>query len=273
MENLRPLADAMPPNIRSVLMDLTNHGGSPHDDDATITSMVEDVRYTLEKIHNVPKAGEILLLGHGLGARVAMQLALSDPKFVRLLCIVDTPPVPPGREEREFSDKVLPAMNSLHLPKLRNRKDAFNNIKIENEQWKSLVLANLDISEADSQTGFTSASDSEADHKWIFGWRCNLAGLTENVDILQNHQFEGIYSQPVLFISGEKSNVSKSDYLDHFNQMFPNNDHLRVAGAGHWVHNDNPDYFQELVKEFFTEGNHETWLGPLSTLLNRDDIQ
>jgi pimeloyl-ACP methyl ester carboxylesterase len=132
---------------RVIGLDLRNHGSSPWDDDCSYTSMAEDVRAFLES----ENLSSVHLLGHSMGGKVAMRVAISYPHLVSRLTIVDIAP-------RSYSDRIrveFAAMNKINLSEVKSRRDAENQLMDTVTDWgmRQFILTNL-------------ACDEKGEWKW-----------------------------------------------------------------------------------------------------------
>jgi esterase len=231
--NFKGAVKSMHDDVRAILVDLTNHGHSPHDDSATISTMADDVHETLKRSHDVTSS---MILGHSLGGKVAAELALKNPDLVDALCIVDISPVPyPNYHSNSETAGVMEAMNALDLQVVKDRRHAESIVDIKPLGLKKFALTNL-----------VSAPDKKG-----LVWRCNLDGLYSALGDISLHEFDGVFDKPVLLITGSKSNFVKDEHMGAFQTFFPKFVHTEIKGAGHWVHGDAPVVFNDVVREFF----------------------
>lgn len=213
-------------------VDLRNHGRSPHSDRFDIASMVADVvRYY--EAHGLSDA---YVMGHSMGGKVAMQLALDDPGLVTRLIVVDVAPkaYPPSHQE------LLDALQDLDLESASSRSDIDAALaeRISSYPVRQFLLKNLAY---DSDTGRYS---------WQMGLesiRNNYGKVNEPVDSART------YDGPALFIRGEKSNYIRNGDMDDIRSLFPKARLETVPDAGHWIHADAPDAFAQIVVDFLYE--------------------
>ena len=112
-------------------VDLRNHGQSPHSDEMTFFSMAEDV-VEFCRHHDIASS---ILIGHSMGGRVAMTVALTRPEIVDRLVIVDASPSPKLGTRWNWVMNVLRAMNQLDLSKVKNQMDADAKLRPLIEVW------------------------------------------------------------------------------------------------------------------------------------------
>jgi esterase len=210
-----------------VTPDLRNHGASFHDPQMSYPDMAADVLALMDELD----IGTALLVGHSMGGKVAMQVALSAPERVRALCVVDMAPV-------AYADRhshILDALASLPLSHLHSRADANRLLvgHIPDRDVRIFALQNL------VRTG----------HGWT--WRCNLEALRANMEHLrdwppQQRQYTG----PALFMAGARSDYICTGDQNEIVTWFPNARGVRIANAGHWLHADQPERFLAHLVRF-----------------------
>jgi esterase len=211
--------------------DARNHGQSPHADSMRLEEMAADVAETMDSL-GISLAH---VLGHSMGGKTAMLLALREPQRVRSLVIVDIAPVAYAKG----TDQVLNALLSLDLTQLESRDEADEKLaeRIASKPVRDFLLTNLQRSSAGA-----------------FHWRINLPVIRDYFDAVtgwpeQQHAYDG----PVLFIRGEKSDYILPEYYAAMRKQFPHGTLKTVANAGHWVHSEKPEALQRLVGNFLAE--------------------
>lgn len=212
-------------------MDLRNHGESPHADELNYPVMAEDVRETLQHL-GIDKCS---IIGHSMGGKVAMQLALNYPDMVNKLIIVDIAPVTyPSKADGHL--RVMEGMNALNLGEISNRADAEELLEdyIEDEATRKFVLTNIVRNEDGS-----------------YGWRLNLPAIEKHYDELrQKPTGENPFNGPTLFVRGDLSNYIHKKHEPEILELFPNASVKSIMECGHWLHADKPKVFQKIVKGF-----------------------
>jgi esterase len=209
-------------------VDLRNHGRSPHDPIVNYGAMAEDVRQLLDD-EEVSKAH---LIGHSIGGKVAMQLAINCPATISKLVIVDIAPkaYPPSHRA------LLTALAALDLSRFKSiaEIDAALSAQIPETAVRQFVMKNL---ARNPQSGFY--------------WRINLKALIDGYDeLLKPIHAERPFPKPVFFIRGGRSNYIQDEDMDLIRAIFPQARMTTIAKAGHWVHADAPAEFFELVIDF-----------------------
>jgi len=227
--NWRPMARRLAVKYRVLVVDLRNHGRSPHADSMTYEEMAEDVLMLLDK----QGMARVALLGHSMGGKVAMSFALAYPNRVGALVVADVAPVRYGRH----MDELLAALLNLPIASLRHRSeaDAALAMHIEDERLRQFLLQNL---ERDG-TGFR--------------WRVNLGAIAMNMDSLVGFpDFDARiqYHGPTCFLAGGLSRYVRPEHWDAVVARFPNARLVTLPEAGHWLHAEAPEEFLAAILEF-----------------------
>jgi pimeloyl-ACP methyl ester carboxylesterase len=214
---------------RVLALDLRNHGASPHAAAMDYPAMAADVAETLAAVGALPAA----VVGHSMGGKVAMALALARPEAVARLVVADIAPVryPPGL--RGYAE----AMRALSLrPGLTRREaDAALAGSVPEAGIRAFLLQNLRF-------------DTDPPR-----WRLALDEVAAALPVLED--FGGIgaearYGGPVLVLGGERSDHVRTEHHPRFRALFPAVEFATVPKAGHWVHAENPAGFLALVGPF-----------------------
>jgi pimeloyl-ACP methyl ester carboxylesterase len=244
-KNWTTIARGLSDRHRVTLLDLPNHGHSPWTDRVDYLDMAELVATELEHL------GEpVTLVGHSMGGKVAMQLALRRPELLRALVVVDVAPVsyPPtgGRtddpdEEASPFAAYIEAMRAMDLDAVQTRDDADAALRsaVPSRMVRSFLLQSL------------VREGSGADGGW--GWRLNLELLERDLGELRGFpdpppgaSFDG----PVLWIAGANSAYVLPGDRPHMDALFPATRLVRIKNAGHWVHSEQPEIFLETLRRF-----------------------
>ena len=229
LDNWSTIARRWAEDYRVILVDLRNHGRSPHADEMTYPLMAEDLAAFLEE-QGVDLGGLRVL---SMGGKVAMQTALSYPTLVEKLVVVDMAPRPYGRGH----DDVFAALHALDPASLQDRREAEEQMKphMEDAGVRMFLLKNL-------------ARDGEEG----FRWRMNLKVLDRDYEnlIAPVGTLGQDFPRPALFVRGGKSGYVKDADIDGIRYLFPAATIETVAGAGHWVHAEAPEELYGLVRGF-----------------------
>jgi pimeloyl-ACP methyl ester carboxylesterase len=249
-KNWTTIAKGLADGHRVTLLDLPNHGHSPWTDRVDYVDMAEMVAAELERF------GEpVTLVGHSMGGKVAMQLALRRPELLRALVVVDVAPVAypptggrtddPDEEASPFGDYIA-AMRALDLDALETRGEADEALQaaVPSRMVRSFLLQSL-VREGVGGQG------NGGDGGWR--WRLNLELLERDLGDLRDFPAPpsgATFDGPVLWIAGVNSTYVLDEDRPHMDALFPATRLVRVKNAGHWVHSEQPDVFLETVRRF-----------------------
>jgi len=211
-----------------IVPDLRNHGRSPHDPDVSYPAMAGDVLELMDHL-GVARA---VLVGHSMGGKTAMWLALEQPERVEKLVVVDIAPV-------TYSGRLgvlLDALLELPLDRIERRAEADEWLKgrIPDKAVRDYLLQNL-VREEDG-----------------WRWRTNLRALRDGLDLISSFPEvpEGVrYFGPVLFLHGSRSDYVKPEYLPRMKKLFPRMERVALE-AGHWVYAEQPEAFLAALEAF-----------------------
>lgn len=228
-DNLGSLARQLAATRRVLQVDLRNHGQSPHSEHIDLPVMAADVLALMQGL-DITRCD---IVGHSLGGKVAMQLAMQNADCVRRLVIADIAPVTyaPGH------DQVFAALSAVDLSAVQSRRDAEAMMTpyIDEPALRQFLLKGL-------------YRDGEMGYRWRF----NLASLKANYDALRNAPIGDPFAGPTLFIKGELSNYISDEHEPSLRALFPAYSLQTIPGAGHWVHGEQPELFNRLVEEFLS---------------------
>ena len=217
-------------NYRVILPDLRNHGRSPHDnDDCTYTTMAQDVS-TLMIDLGLDSAH---IVGHSMGGKVAMILALGQPERVRSLTVVDiAPKVYSPRHQDVFA--ALKAVAEAP-PESRQEAEALLRPHLETDAVRTFIMKNLERTDG------------------YFAWRLNWRALWDHYpDLIDFPRSDGQYEGPVQFLTGGESDYVSAQDQALIRQFFPNAQSREIAGTGHWLHAEKPELVARWIEEFIT---------------------
>lgn len=230
--NLGAQARRLAESRRVVGVDLRNHGDSPHDPDASYDALAADLAEMIEAL-----GGRADLVGHSMGGKAAMVLALRRPELVRKLVVMDIAPVAYSHDQTPNID----AMESLDLTGIERRGQADRALahRIEDRGTRAFLLQSLDLSRQPP------------------GWRLNLAALRAHMpgivgwpDGLPQAGFDG----PVLAMRGARSDYVTREGEAALRAYFPQARVLTIKDAGHWLHADAPEAVAETLAAFLGAG-------------------
>ncbi len=217
--------------LRVISVDLRNHGRSFHSPEHTYALMAQDVLALFDHLQLGP---ETTLMGHSMGGKVAMRLALDHPERLARLIIID---IAPRFSNMEHQDNILAGLRAVNLATLTNRQEADAALAqyIDNVGTRQFLLKNLYRQEDNS-----------------FAWRINLPVLAEDLAAVGEATTSATpFLKPTLFIRGGLSDyITADDKLTGIPALFPNSEVATMVDAGHWVHAEKPEEVFGLVQAF-----------------------
>jgi pimeloyl-ACP methyl ester carboxylesterase len=244
-KNWTTIAKGLADRHRVTLLDLPNHGHSPWTDEVDYVDMARMVAAELEEL------GEpVTLVGHSMGGKVAMQVALRRPELVRALVVVDIAPVEypveggrtddPQEEASPFADYIA-AMKALDLGALQRRDEADDALRdaVPSRMVRSFLLQSLVREGVGAGGGWR--------------WRLNLDLLGRDLERLRGFPEPppgARYDGPVLWIAGANSHYVLAQDRSVMDALFPATRLVRIKNAGHWVHSEQPEVFLATVRSF-----------------------
>lgn len=209
-------------DIRTVVaVDMRNHGASPRSDDNSYEAMARDLAEALD--------GPADVLGHSMGGKAAMLLALTRPELVRSLIIADIAP----RAYDHSQGELIDAMRSVDLSEIERRSDADAQLSdaVPDPAVRAFLLQSLDA----------------AERRWLL----NLDALDAEMDrIVGWPEPEGSYDGPTLFLRGGASDYVSEEDEPAIRALFPEARIETVPDAGHWLHAEAPRPFEAAVRSF-----------------------
>ena len=214
-------------DIRQVhALDLRNHGASAWSDGMSYELMAEDVANYIEKRGLAPCD----ILGHSMGGKTAMRLALTQPDLVEKLIVVDIAPV--GYIRESFPEYIT-AMRRVDLTTTTRRAEVDAELAdaIPDASLRAFLLQNL-VSEHGR-----------------FQWRINLAGIAPNLPaIIDFPSHHDCFGGPTTFLAGERSDYIRPRDEAVIRHLFPHAKLIEIGNSGHWPHAEQPERFLKLVR-------------------------
>ena len=225
--NWRSMARKLDTSHTVHALDLRNHGASPWADTMVYTEMADDVRHYIQQ-HDL---GAVSIMGHSMGGKTAMALALAYPALVRQLIVVDIAP-------RSYTDSLsnyAQAMRGIDLMTAASRGEVQRQLQalLPDASVAPFLVQNL---------------VPRNDH---FDWRINLAAISASMMDLTDFPaalMDRVFDKPTCAIAGGLSDYIAGGDAGLFKPMFPRITVEVIAGAAHWVHADKPQLFFEAVQ-------------------------
>lgn len=231
-DNLKAVARELIDEHKVYLIDAPGHGDSVTVVPLSIANMANAVSDFIKQLN----VGPVQILGHSLGGKIAMEIALANPELISKLIVADIAPV----QYKPRHDDIISSLQAVPLKTLESRKDADQILaqKINEPGVRSFLLKSL-------------VRDKSKPGEWI--WRFNLDQLSSDYNELIKSNREGTYSGPTLFIIGSESNYVLPEHRGDIIERFPNTKAKTINGAGHWLHAERSVAFVKICRDFLSE--------------------
>ena len=211
------------------LIDLRNHGRSPHSDDFNYEVMCKDVLEYIED-NNIINP---IILGHSLGGKVGMKFAFVYPHKIEKLIVAD---IAPRRYDTDFHQNLLSTLYRLPLDNFEKREeiDLVLSETYKDKGMRLFLLKNLYRNENKR-----------------FSWRFNIEVLLGKISNIQEAGFvKGTCDVPTHFIKGGSSNYITNEDELIIKKHFSDFSIATIDEAGHWLHAECPERFYSEVMGF-----------------------
>lgn len=212
---------------RVIAVDQRNHGESFRAPTQTYPDMAADLAEVIES-QGVP----FDVVGHSMGGKAAMMLALTRPDLVNRLVVADIAPVAYGHSNRH----LVHAMEGLDLTGLTQRGEADRRLEadVPDAGTRAFLLQSIDLKDNPPR------------------WRLNLPVLDAEMDKIVGwpEGVTGHYDGPTLFLSGALSDYVRPEHRDRIKALFPQAMMAKLPGAGHWLHAEKPREFEAAIRAF-----------------------
>lgn len=222
--NWNVIAKRLAETRRVVSVDMRNHGASPWAAPHSYEAMADDLAEVIGS-----QGGVADVVGHSMGGKAAMMLALRAPAAVRKLVVADIAPVAYGHSQQGMID----AMRTVDLSSVETRADADAQLALAVDEpgVRAFLLQSLDVRTR--------------------RWRFNLDQLQADMALVLgfpavSDRFEGA----VLMLSGGASDYVRSEHRAEVKRLFPAARFAKIPGAGHWLHAEKPRAFEAACGAF-----------------------
>lgn len=226
------------------VVDLINHGESPHTPEFTYTTMADDIHgFIQDEVFQKSRFKTVFLLGHSMGGKVVTEFALDKTKtnLIEKLIVEE---VAPHRGVAKSSNSTpfhayIQALKRVDLNLPRNEIDRALKKDIKDDATRAFLLTNL-----------------YKPRGGPFHWHCNLDALYANLNHILEYKVDVNKKAEcqTLFISGEKSNYMPDADRPLLKKMFPYAEFVKIPNAGHWIHAERPEQFVKTVVDFLQSG-------------------
>ncbi len=231
LDNWHTIARRLSEERWTVTVDLRNHGASPHSSQLSYPLLAADVVELIERL----AAERVALLGHSMGGKTAMELALSHPARIERLIVVD---IAPKRYPPHYED-LRDAMLSVDAAAIGSRREAEEALarRIPDQALRLFLLKNLKRGEGGR-----------------FRWQLDLPSISANFDrIWAAIDGDRSFAGPALFVRGKRSDYILDADLPAIQRLFPGARLSTIEDAGHWVQADQPDALVDAAASFLRQ--------------------
>jgi len=226
-DNWLPQAKLLSEKYHVYTVDQRNHGQSPHSDAFNYGVLQEDIVGFINE-HNLINP---ILLGHSMGGKAAMNVALAYPDKLDKLIVVDIAP----KDYDVRHDYIVNGLKAVPVDAIQSRNEADEALAqhVPDSAVRQFLLKNL---MRKPEGGFT--------------WRINLNAIDKNLELIGGGLIqEGQFKKPTLFVRGRRSDYILDEDNAIIKKYFPNAT-LVTMDTGHWVQAEKPAGFVEVVLNF-----------------------
>lgn len=234
--NWTQIAKGLADICRPTLLDMPDHGRSPWTERFDYAEAADIVADSLRAIDD---SQPWIVVGHSMGGKIAMLVALRHPELVDRLCIVDISPAP-TTSFTEF-ETYIAGMEAMDLTRITTREQADEALR--------------EAAPAAAVRGFLLQNLRRDGDGWR--WQPNLEVIGRDIAEIGGWPADEVaqlppFDQPVLWLSGEQSRYVTDDDMAQMRRLFPRVRHVTVKGAGHWVHSEAPEVTIEALRALIT---------------------
>lgn len=229
LDNWRSIARMLETNYQCILVDLRNHGRSPHHEEMNFQVMAADIKELMDDLD----IDEAIIIGHSMGGKVAMQLALEHTDRVGKLIVIDIA----TKEYPPHHDDVIMAIETVVPSEIKERSEAEQILRRylgQDEATIQFLMKNLNRM---PEGGFE--------------WKANMPVIIDHYEVILERIHSDIpFDKPVLFIRGALSGSLKDEDWTEIKRLFPQAQLITIPNAGHWVHADQPEALINALRTF-----------------------
>ena len=228
LENLNMVAKSLSQNYCVTSVDVRNHGNSFHEEGMSYAALAQDIINLLDHLD----ISSCHILGHSMGGKIAMQIALSHSNRVNKLIIADIAPA----KYPAHHLSIIAGLQAMDLAKAENRKDLDSQLAkyVDNMGVRQFLLRNV---VRDSQNQFK--------------FKCNINNIEQGYsDVMQQIKSENNFVSETLFIKGGNSDYILPEHQSSILSLFPSAKAKIIQGAGHWLHAEKTAAFNRTVTDF-----------------------
>ncbi len=228
LDNWQVFAKKLAERYEVITVDLRNHGKSPHSPLFDYSYMADDI---LELMQNIG-CDKCSFIGHSMGGKLAMTIALDNPPLVDKLIILDI-----GTKKYPKNHIfLLDILCNINIDRYSNRLELEHELKsvIEDSRLRQFIMKNI-----------------KRDSNGVFSWKMNLEVIKDNYDkIIKEISSEVSYQSDVLFVKGGQSNYILNNDFEEIKELFPKATLTTIDNAGHWIHADEGKKLFDIITNY-----------------------
>lgn len=227
-DNWFSIAKELEKDFTLYLVDQRNHGDSPHSEEWNYLVMADD----LKELMDDEGLTSAFFMGHSMGGKTVMTLAMRHPELVDKLIVADIAP----RFYPLHHQQILEGLNAIPVGQLKSRKEADDILAgyIKIPGIRQFLLKSLG-----------------RDEKGNFIWKINLPVITEKIaNVGEELKSDTPFEKATLFMGGENSDYITEKDKEDIERLFPKSHLIYIKNAGHWLHAEQPAAVVETVRAF-----------------------
>lgn len=231
LENLNMVAKPLSEQYRITSVDVRNHGDSFHANSMTYPELAQDVITLLDHL----AIDSCILLGHSMGGKIAIQVALEQPERIKKLLVADIAPV----NYTSHHTQIIAGLKAIDFSTVKRRRDADDQLSeyVDDMGIRQFLLRNLAMNEQGE-----------------FSFKCNLNDISENysqiIKAIELPINKSPYLGKTLFIKGANSDYILPEHKEAITALLPNSQAKVIQGAGHWLHAEKTIAFNKIILAF-----------------------
>ena len=232
LDNWKSIGTQLSKDFSVYLVDIRNHGRSPHSPTHTYADIASDLNQWMED----QWLYEATLIGHSMGGKAAIQYAYDYPEHLEKLVVVDIVP----KTYSGGHETIIEALQSIPIDEVTSRSEVEERLQVAIKE-RGVILFLMKNLTRKKEGGFQ--------------WKMNLPVIAESYrsQIMASPDYSDPIETETLFVKGGKSQYIQPEDVQLLDELFTNYKLETCTDAGHWVHADQPQQLISLLKEFILE--------------------
>lgn len=236
-DNWRTIAEMLTQKGFAVhLLDMRNHGRSPHMPTHTYPDMCDDLNIYLEQ----EKLAQVSIMGHSMGGKTAMFFGLLHPEKIKHLAVIDIAPASYAHHNASHHSNIINNLMAIDLSAYQNRQALTDEIQ---RRLNDYALAMF--------LGKSITRDAQANFKWKLNLPILLKYLPSISVGLEDLKPQAPSPVETLFIRGEHSDYIRPEHEPERMTYYPRSKIITIDNAGHWLHAEQPEKLATILSTFF----------------------